>query len=172
MKISGGGANGEATNGFFLRRTVSSNGAPNGNAVILDTNSATGTNAATGACVQIISYTNSTVYGPTLPANLNYTSQTFLSPPFVPTNSSRGSTVGQIGPVYQVQPSTTTGLNLGITNCAASCITTEIPLHSTVTATVLGSTSLTYINCGSLPFANSGMTGWSAANFSCLMLWQ
>jgi hypothetical protein len=167
-----GPTTGAAVMGFMIYRSVSATGAPNGNAAILATNSTTASSGAAGPGAQVISYTNSTVYGPSSPNNLAYSSSLYATPGWAPTNTSRSSTVGQIFPAYQMQPSTSTGLNLGITNAMATAAINEVALGATVTATVLGSTSLTYICVNGLPWANTSSTGFNPTNYGVLLLWQ
>ena len=172
LKINMGPTTGASVMGFMIYRSVSATGAPNGNAAILATNSTLATSGANGPCAQVISYTNSTVYGPSSPNNLAYASSLYATPGWAPTNTSRTSTVGQIFPAYQIQPSTSTGLNLGITNAMATAAINEVALGATVTATVLGSTSLTYICVNGLPWANTSSTGFNPTNYGVLLLWQ
>jgi hypothetical protein len=139
---------------------------------MLVTNASSNSGASGAPVHQILSFTNSTMYGPVNPNNLSYSMSLYATPAMAPTNTSRGSTIGQIFPAFQAQPSTSTGLNLGISNAMATAAFTEVAIGATVTATILGTTSLTYINVGGLPFSGSTTTGFSTSAYGVLLLWQ
>lgn len=164
----GGGAGSVATNsvgGFFLWRTVDNTGAPTATAVNLLTNSnSTVGSTANGGCFQSLNYSLSTT------TISNNASCTWV---FVPLNflSTVQGTNGQIFPGFQYGPGASAP-GLGITNAFGACVEAEIALHATVTVTVLGSLSLTYIMVGNALGNNSlSGQGYAAATYGALMLW-
>lgn len=166
------GSTGTSTNatmgGFLLFRSVNSSGDTTGDSVMLLTPSSTATGSTTDGNMQVLSYNLSAAY-----LNSNPIASTlywgFI--PFSSTGTLEGS-AGQIFPVFQWNGSSTVP-GYGITSAAALALISEISIGSTVTVTVLGSVSLTYISVGS-PVGTSSLTGigYSATSYTMLMLWE
>lgn len=173
MKIGMGnsGVAGTANMGFMIARSVNGAGAPTGDSVVVTTNSSNTSAGFSGPYTVFISYTNSTVYGPSVPNTMTYNSWWPIQPGGVQVTM-RGSLTAQVLPALQIRPSTSTGLNLGYSNFGGLVITNEWALHATGTVTMLGSTSLTYINVGILPWGNAGSNGYQTTYWSVIMLWQ
>lgn len=172
-KIQGQGAASNATlGGFYIYRSVSNAGAATATAVHMLTNASSANGSSTGNQVyyQIIDYSTSTVYGPTGGIATNW-SGSWCWIPFQATQTIQGS-LGQIFPCVQFVATASTP-PYGITNLYAVCLHSEIPIGGTITATVLGSTSLTYMNVAN--FAGCiycGNNNIQSSTYGCLFLWQ
>lgn len=165
------GANANSSNltlgGFFVFRSVNAAGNSTADSVMLLTNAATatGVTAASGD-MQVLSYNLSAAY---LNSNPIAVSTSWVFVPFQSTGTLNG-TAGQIFPVFQWNGNTGVP-GYGITNALALGLVAEVSVGSTVTVTVLGSVSLTYIAvAGAVGTSNLG--GYSAATYTLLMLWQ
>jgi hypothetical protein len=79
-------------------------------------------------------------------------------------------TAGYVFPCWQYAP-TASAPGTGITNAFAMANLTEVSLGSTVTVTILGSTSLTYI-CGQVPSTSIASINLGLTSYGVLRLWQ
>ncbi len=165
FKIGGSGTATTVFFGFHIFRSVDNTGAPTSTAVHLLTNSLSTTVNNSGGNMQIYDYSTT--------AALSLTTATAWVPniPFGAAGTLQGTT-GQIFPVWQYAP-TATVPGYGITNALGLGVNTEIALGATVPVTVLGSTSLTYINvAGGIGGNNTiGQSGLAVATYGVLMLW-
>jgi hypothetical protein len=79
-------------------------------------------------------------------------------------------TAGQVFPVFQYAPTASAPAH-GVTNQQALCYNAEIGIGSTVSLTILGSTTLTYI--GIIPCASSiASNAYSSTVVNILRVWQ
>jgi hypothetical protein len=161
---------------FLIHRSVDNTGAPTATAVGFQGQSTT--NAASGANGTPFQWYNAatTVWlGPVngTPVGVTYTE--WCATPYQ-TAAGGGSTIvgtaGQVFPCFQYAP-TASAPALGVTNAHAVCLQAEIAIGATVTLTILGSTSLTYIAgmATSTSMAFKGL-GISTTGFAYLRLWQ
>lgn len=170
FKIGGSGfGNNPAVGGFFLFRSVNSAGNPTADSVMLLTNSPVAAGGNNNGVMQVISFNLSAAYLNSGPIT---TSTNWGCIPFSTTGTLEG-TAGQIFPIFQWNGSASVP-GYGITNACALCANNDISVGSTVTITVLGSVSLTYIGVGGALGGGSFLTPGSFAmtNFGLLMLWQ
>lgn len=157
--------------GFFVFRSVNSAGSPTADSVMLLTNSATATGAAIGGGImQVLSYNLSAAYlnGSPIPVSSGW-----CYIPFSSTATLKG-TAGSVFPVFQWNGSSSVP-GYGITSALALGILAEISAGSTLTTTMLGSVSLTYISVGGALGNNAsgmGNVGYASATYTLLMLWQ
>lgn len=155
----------EALGGFVLYRTVNGSGVSTGDGCMLITNSSTanGVSASDGK-TQCLNFNTSAAQ--TLPA-----ADAWGTIPFSTTATLEG-TAGMVFPCFQYKGNASTP-GWGITNACALGINNEIGIGNTVTVTILGVTSLTYLNTGH-PFNGSTYTNvaYSATTYGFLMLWQ
>lgn len=163
FKLGLTGAN-ECLGGFVLYRSVDNTGAPTADGVMLITNSITANVANSGGNAQCINFNTSALQTLTI-TNL------WGILPFDTTYSLEGS-AGMIFPVWQYKGSASSP-GWGITNACAMAIDAEISVSSTVTVTVIGALSLTYLNVSN-PFGTTGLTlrNYAAGTVGFLMLWQ
>jgi hypothetical protein len=159
----------QALAGFFVFRSVNSAGNSTADSVMLLTNSATATGAGNPGTMQVLSYNLSAAY---LNGNPIAGSTAWCFVPFSSTGTLEG-TAGQIFPVFQWNGSSSVA-GYGITNAAALGMVSEVAVNSTITVTVLGSVSLTYMSVGGCFGANAfGLSSaYAATTYSVLMLWQ
>lgn len=173
-KIQGGGAGTNASlGGFYIHRSVSTAGAATATSVHMLTNSSSFVGGSTGnqTYYQIVDYSTGTVFGPAAGALATSWQTNWMWVPFLSLQTIQG-TVGQIFPCVQYAPTASTP-PFGITNLIAGCLLTEIPIGGTITATVLGSTSLTYMNVSSFTGCTYiGNNNAGASTYGVLFLWQ
>ncbi|MBA0084319.1 MAG: hypothetical protein HRJ53_04920 [Acidobacteria bacterium Pan2503] len=185
MQIGQGGTANVGPMGFFIFRNVNATGAPVATgfqcvANFYNTAGPTQGGSSTGGYATIFNATTNTVFGSsggaTNPgvnaAGYNYWMN--IPPYSVSGTIMNAGTAGQIFPVYQMDPAATTGPpNIGITNAMAIGCINDLAVNSTVTTTILGSTSLTYIQVG-VPFGYTSLGAYSSQNLNIgiLMLWQ
>jgi len=169
FKTAGGGTANQALAGFLLYRTVDSTGAPTATGAMVYTPVPAGTTTGSPSQgnVNQINYTLST--STALGNNSTSTSWAFM--PGNLTSTLEGSSC-QVFPLWQYA-STSSAALYGITNAAAMCIAAELALGATMAATLIGSTSLTYINAGS-PLGVSSFTiqTYSITTYGMALLWQ
>ena len=168
FKTAGGGSATQALAGFVLYRTVDSTGAPTATGAMFlgPVAAGTTTGAASAGSQEQINYTLSTS---TAIGNGTATGWVFI--PGGLTGTLEGSSC-HVFPLWQYASSSSASL-YGITNAAAMCVAAELSLGSTMTATLIGSTSLTYINAGS-PIGVGGFatTNYSVSTYGLALLWQ
>lgn len=169
FKISGVAAN-ENLGGFYLFRSVNATGNSTADSVMMLTNSSTSTgNTTAGGVMQVLSYNLSAAYLNSGPIT-GSTNWTFI--PFTTTGTLEG-TSGNIFPVMQWSGSSSVP-GYGMTNALAMGLIAEISVGSTVTVTVIGSVSLTYIAVAGSGSGNIAIAapGYAINTYSLLMLWQ
>ena len=168
FKIGGISTSNDTVFGFFVFRSVNSAGNATADSVMLLTNSSSATGTSSSGNMQVISYNLSAAY---LNSNPIAVSTGWGYVPFGSTGTLEG-TAGQIFPVFQWAGSSSVP-GYGVTNALALCLQSEINIGSTVTVTVLGSVSLTYVNVAS-GVAVTALTNVSYAitAINVLMLWQ
>lgn len=155
--------------GFAVFRSVNAAGNPTADSVMLLTNSSTATGGNNSGFMQVLSYNLSAAYLNTAPIP---TSAAWGFIPFTSTTSLEG-TSGNIFPIFQWAGSSSSA-GYGITNALALTVLADIAVGATVTVTVLGSVSLTYICVGTITGGSTmiGSLSYSAATYGVLMLWQ
>jgi hypothetical protein len=159
---------------FVIMRSVDNTGAPTSTAVGFQGQS-TNASAASGSSTPFQWYqaSNTTWFGPGAGSGLTWTAWTFC--PYQ-TAAGGGSTIagtaGQVFPAFQWAPTASVPA-LGVTNALATCLQAEIAIGSTVSLTILGSTTLTYI-CGMATSTNIGLNayGISTTGMGYLRVWQ
>lgn len=151
--------------GFFIFRSVDATGAPTATSVTQITNAANATgNASSLGNVQVIDYSTSTAVTPAVTTAWGYI-------PWGMTSTLAGTT-GNVFPCFQYALTSTVPAS-GVTNTMALAIINEVAVGATVSVTVIGSTTLTYI-CVGHPFGGGSLTNvaYGATNVGVLMLWQ
>ena len=155
--------------GFLIYRSVDNTGAPTATALNIIFGGGFSGALSSASCIGLHYYIDySTSTSGTQGTNNAY----WALIPNLQTTSSVAGTVGQIFPVFQYAP-TSSAPGWGITNAVAFCITADIALNATVTCTVIGSNSLTYMQVG-VPFGATSASGVGMAGTTTgiLMLWQ
>jgi hypothetical protein len=170
--------NAQATNtaigGFGIYRSVDNTGAPTGTAIGVQGNGTTSTFVTTGGTPwQWYNASSAAWVGPANSGGFTYTSWAFV--PFGTGGSAPSTlegTAGQVFPAFQYAP-TASVPGFGVTNQIAMANLAEITLGSTVSLTILGSTTLTYI-AGQVPNASlTGVTTYTAgAIYAPIRIWQ
>jgi hypothetical protein len=147
---------------LFIYRSVDNTGAPTADAVacLFNTYNATGS-APTSGVIAFIDYNNSAAISTGTTTNWAFV-------PSIVTSTLVG-TNGQVFPVIQRANSSSAPF-WGFSNALALCIFAEVATNATTTMTLIGNTSLTYINVGA-PHGNGEAT-YASATFGLLMLWQ
>ncbi len=164
--------NNESGFSFIICRSVDNTGAPNANAIGFQGASAIANTiqASSGLPWQWYNAATTAWLGPAVSGGQLWTNWGVLA--FAGANAANSTlvgTAGQVYPCFQFAP-TASVPGIGVSNVYALCQLSEISLGSTVTLTILGSTSLTYI-CGqgasSAPFV-----GGAATVIGMLRIWQ
>lgn len=185
LQIGQGGTPNVGPMGFFIFRNVNASGAPVGTgftclANLYHTVAPTMGGSSIGGYVSIFNATTNVVYngsgsGTNPAVGVSAYNYWTTVPPFNFTGTLIGAgTQGQIFPVFQMDPATTLGpANAGITNQLAIGCFNDIALNASISATILGSTSLTYMQVG-VPFGYTSLGPTTGANtvFGLLMLFQ
>lgn len=154
-----------AIGGLHIFRSVDASGAPTSvSALILSNNLSNLGTSASGPFMQGLGYSLTTTFPPTASTTQWAT---------IPLNAATtlAGTNGQVFPAFQWAPTSSTP-PYGITNAYALGVNAEIPMNVTVTVTILGTTSLTYmssgVGCGNATYN----IGYIASSYAGLMLWQ
>ena len=163
-KIGGGSYTNSSYGGFHLGRSNDSTGASTGNAVFLLSNASPGAPISSWGTMQCYSYTTTAIYPITASALPNAALYWSIYP-FVPSVTLTGGAV-QVMPGMMMTPS------IQFTQCIGLCSATEIPLGSTFSSALIGSTARTYIQCGSPPGINTPFQSYTSAQIGMFMLWQ
>jgi hypothetical protein len=133
--------NNVALAGFLIARSNDNTGAVTTDAVLLLTNVGTAVNSQTQqASVQVISYLTSTIYGASSPWSSNGQAMWGLVP--FSLTSTLVSSNAYVGPCFQYTPVP------GISNWYGLVLIAELAVGSTISTTLVGSTSHTYIQGG------------------------
>lgn len=152
--------------GFHIYRSVDNTGAPTATAVNIINNVYNVTNGS-GSNLQTLSYIDYVT---------SAVGQTGLPSPSAIVGSAFGITSAIVGtttnifPCLQWAPTLTTP-GAGYTNTGGLIFNTDVGIGSTFTATVIGTTSLTYINIG-VPCGCNQIFSLSTATYGFAMLWQ
>ena len=163
----GGSDNGYSANssygGFHLGRSNDSTGASTGSAVFLLANSSLSAPTSLYGSMQCYSYTTTAIY-PAASA-LASANKYWGIYPLAPTVTLTGSAV-------QVMPGMIMTPSIQFTQCIGLCSATEIPLGSTFSSALIGSTARTYIQCGSPPGVDTTIQTYNSVQVGMFMLWQ
>lgn len=163
--------------GIMIYRSVNASGAPTADSFHCITSSNNATGQSTCPTTAIYAANPSLFYLNAGSSNVGNIAPGYIipSPPFNSTQTIMGGGgAGQVFPIYQLAPAGTTGpMNIGITNALCYGSLVEFAVGSTVTVTILGSTSLTYIGVGN-PWGtlNYYMNVSFGTYWQILMLWQ
>lgn len=162
----GGSDNGYSANssyaGFHLGRSNDSTGASTGSAVFLLSNAVNNPTTAWGN-MQCYSYTTTAIY-PAASA-LASANKYWGIYPLAPSVTLTGGAV-------QVMPGMIMTPSIQFTQCIGLCSATEIPLGSTFSSALIGSTARTYIQCGSPPGVDTTIQTYNSSQVGMFMLWQ
>jgi hypothetical protein len=163
--------------GFDIFRTVDNTGVPTADGCCILTNTSVTTTTLTSGTAQggnmsFLNFNESTVL-----AGSSFPSPNYWC--FVPMTLNNGfsttkGTTSQIFPVFQYKGNATTP-GFGITNALALATQQDIPLFSTITATILGGTSLTYVAIGAgygYTAIGGAYTSGVGTGITILMLYQ
>jgi len=162
------GVNNVPLSSFFIARSSGSSGTPISNGACLWTGSNATTSAGTGNLLspqQCISYTNNIIF----PTFNSTSSNSWSGAPganasAVPYNltSTLANGLVNLFPIFVPDP------NFRYAACMGSCFPADIPFMTTFTTSIIGATTLTFINCG-LGFPGGVL---NAAGLNLCMLWQ
>jgi hypothetical protein len=159
---------------FVIMRSVDNTGAPTSTAVGFQgqsTNAAT--SATSGTPFQWYQASNTTWFGPGAGSGNTWTAWTFC--PYQTAaggGSTLAGTAGQVFPAFQWAPTASVPA-LGVANALATCLQAEISVGSTVSLTILGSTTLTYI-CGMATSSSIALGAYAinTTGMGYLRIWQ
>ena len=165
-KIDAPGTTAWNLGGFFVGRSNDSSGVVTGDAVY-SLAAGTSSTGRDGGFMQIYSWLTSTLY-PTGPSYNNIQGSVWGILPF-----NMSSSTNPLGN-YQVMPGLMYTPNVQFTNQIGVCLTAEIPLGTSFTTALIGSTPATYINSGGAPGTTVTVASGSInISQACMyMLWQ
>lgn len=148
--------------GFAIFRDVNSAGAPQGNAVMFLTNAASATSGISNApgSLQALSFLNATVYNTGSFPSTNWAA-TF--PLALAATAFGGNIYG--GPIWQFTPVP------GISNAGQMMLISEVPLGTTISLTIIGSTPHTYIQAGCI-HGGSAISSNVSSTYGICCLWE
>lgn len=168
----GGTVANQATFDFLICRSVDNTGAPTSTAIGFQSASTTATAADnSGQPFQWYDAATTSWVGPA--ASGGYTGTFWAFAPYGTLGTAPSTvygTAGQIFPCFQFAP-TASAPALGVMNAMALCSAAEIPLGTTVSVAVLGSTTLTYIAIQPCS-ANVTGTAYVITTYLPVRLWQ
>lgn len=158
-----------ALGSLILYRTSDTNGNSIGNAVALITNSASATgtgNAVSAGTQQCMSYTANVIY----PGTFNTTNGAGWPAiqgifPAALTSTLEAGTIF-IFPSYTVDPVIRFSGVVGVAS------TNDIPVGSTASCAIIGSTAITFLQCGLCFGCSTGFSSISLASLGFMLLWQ
>ena len=158
----------------FVFRSNNSSGVVNGEAVMVFT--ASGNQLATSAqgfgIMQCMNFDRNIVYPNVSPVNQG---QVWAIHPFNGAFSLGSSQQLIVDSVFFMTPTS----GIGITNCLARALKTEVPVHSQISLTLVGSTPHNYIQTGNvfgcynqIAYTGQDMFAIANSNMGMLMLWE
>ena len=160
-------ASGAPYNAAFVFRSCDTTGAATSACVNLLTNDNTATATGKYGVMQCLSYVNTAIYPPVIATQ----GQWWATHAYSQNPTQTGDNIA-VDPVYYLSPS------LGITQCLARSLVSEIPLHLMANVALVGSTPHNYVSIGA-PFTTTSGNAWTGvdANYmglslNLLMLWE